>query len=312
MRMKRKIVFMGTPSIGASVLKALLKCDVDIVQVVTQPDKKVGRKQLVEAPPVKGVALEHGLSVVQPTNKQQLYEALVDHDIDAIITCAYGMILPQSVLDLAKIDAINVHASLLPNYRGGAPVHHAIMDGQKKTGITIMKMVKKMDAGDMYVAQSIDIEDSDTTSSLLDRLSTLAYQMILSHINDILDQKLHPIPQDEAKVTYAPIITRELEHINMNQSGEKIYNHIRALLNQPGGYVIIDGQKVKLFDTIYKQQQHKHPINTVVSFTKEACVIAVEHGLLYVSELQVESKKRMHASQLWHGIGKNWMNKEVI
>lgn len=309
--MSLNVVFMGTPSIGASVLQALLEIDVKVVAVVTQPDKKVGRKQVLQASPVKELALENNLVVYQPLKPTDIYSMLSSYDIDGIVTCAFGMFLPQNVLDLAKKDAINVHASLLPKYRGGAPIHHAIINGEKFTGITIMRMIKKMDAGAMFVSKEIEITFQDTTSSVYKKLSQLAYDLTKEHVLDILNNKIISVEQNEEEVTFAPIITREDERINVNQPGEKVYNHLRGLLDFPGGYVIIDGLKVKLYDSKYIKGKHQYPINSVIGFEQDACVIALDGGLLHVYQLQVENKKKMLASQIKHGIGKQWINKEV-
>ncbi len=302
---------MGTPSIGASVLQALLEIDVHVVAVVTQPDKKVGRKQVLQASPVKELALKHNLVVYQPFKPSDIFSMLSSYDIDGIVTCAFGMFLPQNVLDLAKKDAINVHASLLPKYRGGAPIHHAIINGEKFTGITMMRMIKQMDAGVMFASKKVDIALQDTTSSVYEKLSTLAYELTKECILDILNNKIHGVDQENEKATFAPIITREDERINVNQPGKKVYDHLRALLDFPGGYVIIEGLKVKLFHSDYIEMKHDYPTNSVVGFEQDAFVIALDGGVLHVYQLQAENKKKMLASQMKHGIGKQWINKEV-
>lgn len=305
-----RIVFMGTPKIATYVLKALLELPVEVVGVVTQPDKKVGRKQVLTPSPVKQLALKHDLTIMQPKYIAEAEESLTKLQVDAIVTCAYGMFLPSSILQIPTVDSINVHASLLPAYRGGAPVHRAIMANESKTGISLMRMVKKMDAGDVFVQEEVSIEQDDTTSSVLNKLSKLAYQMIKDHLLQILDNQYPSTPQDETQVSFAPIISADDEHLDVSKCGKTIYNQLRALLDEPGGYVYIDDLKVKLFDSHFKKEAHDYPINTIVSFD-QFMVIALKCGLLFVEQLQIQGKKKMSAQQIKHGIGKNWIGKEI-
>lgn len=310
MKQKLKIIFMGTPTIATYVLKALLELPVEVVAVVTQPDKKVGRKQILTASPVKALALEHNLHVLQPNHIRECKEEIQTLQPDAIITCAYGMFLPQSILDIPLIDSINVHASLLPAYRGGAPVHRAIMAGETKTGISIMRMIKKMDAGAVFVKDEVEIQDVDTTSIVLDKLSALAYTMIKNELLDVLEGNTKAIPQEESEVSFAPIISREDEHLDVSKCGKRIYNQLRALLDEPGGYVLINDLKVKLFDSTFVKEEHDYPINTIVGF-EDSLVLALKCGFLYVHKLQIPGKKKMDASQIKHGIGKEWIGVEI-
>lgn len=309
--MKFNVVFMGTPEIGAAILDSLSELDLNMVAVVSQPDKKVGRKQVLQYPPVKIKALEKGYQVLQPFNSQMLYDQLKDLEIDAIITCAYGMILPEKVLKLAKLKAINVHASLLPKYRGGAPIQYAIKNNDRKTGITIMEMVKAMDAGDMFVQESLTIDFEDTTTSLTHKLTRLGQAMVTKYVLAILKGELQSRAQDPELVTFSPIITYEDERIDMKQSGLMIYNQIRSLLDEPGGHIFIDDQKVKIYDVSYEVLVHKHPHNTIIDFNKEACVVALDGGILSIKALQLPNKRKMQAGQIYHNLAKNWIGKVI-
>lgn len=309
--MKFNVVFMGTPEIGAAILDSLSELNLNVIAVVSQPDKKVGRKQVLQYPPVKIKALEKGYQVLQPYNSQMLYDQLKDFEIDAIITCAYGMILPEKVLKLAKLKAINVHASLLPKYRGGAPIQYAIKNNDSETGITIMEMVKAMDAGDMFVQESIAIDFEDTTTSLTHKLTRLGQAMVKKYVLAILKGKLKGQVQDPELVTFSPIITYEDERIDMRQSGLMIYNQIRSLLDEPGGHIFIDNQKVKIYDVSYEALVHKYPLNTIIDFNKEACMVALDGGILSIKVLQLPNKRKMQAEQIYHNLAKNWIGKVV-
>lgn len=310
MNQKYKIIFMGTPTIATFVLKALLELPVEVVAVVTQPDKKVGRKQVLSPSPVKVLAEQNDLYVLQPYQIKDVKEELDELNPDAIVTCAYGMFLPQSILDIPTIDSINVHASLLPSYRGGAPIHRVIMAGETKTGISLMRMIKKMDAGAVFSQDEIEIMPNDTTSILFDKMSDLAYLMTKRDLIDILDRKLIGIPQDETKVSFAPIITRDDERLDLSKCGIKIYNQLRGLLDEPGGYVLINDLKVKLFDSSFTKIDHNYTVNTIVSFD-DGMIIALKCGLLHVYKIQVPGKKKMEAEQIKHGLGKEWIGVKI-
>jgi methionyl-tRNA formyltransferase len=309
--MKKKIVFMGTPIFATAVLNALLDMDVEVLAVVTQPDKKVGRKQVLSAPPVKLLALEHQLPVLQPNRVIECLNTLKDYKPDAIVTCAYGMFLPQEILDVPLIECINVHASLLPKYRGGAPIHRAVMAGEQETGISLMRMIKKMDAGEVFVKESITIGSNETTSDVHDRLMALANRMVKEHLLDILNLNVAPTVQEEALVTFAPIITAEDEHINLEKDGETIYNQIRGLIKFPYGYVIINDLKVKIIEAEFIKKTHNNDVNTIVGFNDDGMIIAINDGLLIIKKLQVQGKRIMDASQVKHGLGKKWIGLEV-
>lgn len=305
--MKERIVFMGTASFSLAVLKMLIEEDYNIVGVVTQPDRYVGRKKVLTMPDVKVEALKYDIPVIQPARIKEDYQAIVDLKPDLIITAAYGQIVPQAVLDIPRLGCINVHASLLPLYRGGAPVHQAIIDGQEKTGVTIMYMVKKMDAGDMIAQKEAPILEEDTVGILYDRLSDLGAKLLKETLPDILKGTNQRIPQDENLVTYAPTLSREDERLDWNMSARQVYNKVRGTNPWPGSYTTYQGKTVKIWAGQVHQcenamKHHAHQDNgTIVKIFKDAIGVKVNDGVYLITELQLEGKKRMSVKDYLNG-----------
>lgn len=305
--MRERIVFMGTASFSLAVLKMLIEEDYNIVGVVTQPDRYVGRKKVLTMPDVKVEALKYDIPVIQPARIKEDYQAIVDLKPDLIITAAYGQIVPQAVLDIPRLGCINVHASLLPLYRGGAPVHQAIIDGQEKTGVTIMYMVKKMDAGDMIAQKETPILEEDTVGILYDRLSDLGAELLKETLPDILKGINQRIPQDENLVTYAPTLSREDERLDWNMSARQVYNKVRGTNPWPGSYTTYQGKTVKIWAGQVHQcenamKHHAHQDNgTIVKIFKDAIGVKVNDGVYLITELQLEGKKRMSVKDYLNG-----------
>lgn len=305
--MKERIVFMGTASFSLAVLKMLIEEDYNIVGVVTQPDRYVGRKKVLTMPDVKVEALKYDIPVIQPARIKEDYQEVADLKPDLIITAAYGQIVPQAVLDIPRLGCINVHASLLPLYRGGAPVHQAIIDGQEKTGVTIMYMVKKMDAGDMIVQKETPILEEDTVGILYDRLSDLGAKLLKETLPDILKGTNQRIPQDENLVTYAPTLSREDERLDWNMSARQVYNKVRGTNPWPGSYTTYQGKTVKIWAGQVHQcenamKHHAHQDNgTIVKIFKDAIGVKVNDGVYLITELQLEGKKRMSVKDYLNG-----------
>lgn len=304
---QKRIVFMGTASFSLAVLKMLLEEKYNVVGVVTQPDRYVGRKKILTMPDVKVEALKHDIPVVQPQKIKEDYQAVLDLKPDLIITAAYGQIVPQIILDAPTIACINVHASLLPLYRGGAPVHQCIIDGQKKTGVTIMYMVKKMDAGHIISQKETDILDDDTVGILYDRLSELGAQLLKETLPSILAGTNDSIPQDESLVTYAPTLSREDERIDWNSTAKQVYNKVRGTSPWPGSYTTYLGKVVKIWAGKVHQcenamKHHAHQDNgTIVKIFKDAIGVKVEDGIYLITEFQLEGKKRMSVKDYLNG-----------
>ena len=228
-----KTVFMGTPDFAVPILDTLIK-NTEVVLVVTQPDKYVGRKKVLTFSPVKEKAIESNIPVFQPVKIREDFEEIKEYQPDLIVTCAYGQIVPKDVLDIPRLGCINVHASLLPKYRGGAPIHHAIMNGDDKTGITIMYMDVGMDTGDMISSSAIPIEEDDTLGTLSDKLSCLGAKLLEETLPSVISGTNRRVKQNENEVSYAYTIKREDEHLNFNKSAKEIYNQVRAL--NPGPF----------------------------------------------------------------------------
>lgn len=302
-----RIVFMGTASFSVAVLKMLVEEGYNVVGVVSQPDRFVGRKKVLTMPDVKVEALKHNIPVIQPARIKEDYEDILALEPELIITAAYGQIVPQAILDAPRLGCVNVHASLLPLYRGGAPVHQCIIDGQDKTGVTIMYMVKKMDAGNIISQRETPILDSDTVGILYDRLTDLGAELLKDTLPSIIEGTNQSIPQDESLVTYAPVLTREDERINWNTTVKNIYNKVRGTNPWPGVYTTYEGKTVKIWaGTIHQCENavkhHAHQTcGTIVKVFKDAIGVKVEDGVYLITEFQLEGKKRMSVKDYLNG-----------
>ncbi|OYD59804.1 methionyl-tRNA formyltransferase [Fictibacillus aquaticus] len=293
---------MGTPDFSVPVLRRLAEDGYEIAGVVTQPDKPVGRKREIKPTPVKEEALKHGIEVYQPVKLKEDYENILALKPDLIVTAAYGQILPKAVLDAPRLGCINVHASLLPEYRGGAPIHKSILDGKKKTGITIMYMVEKLDAGDILTQTEVEIEEHDHTGSLHDKLSAAGAELLSKTIPQLSEGSLKGIPQDDAKVTYAWNITREQEKIEWNQDGNVIYNQIRGLHPWPVAYTTLNGKVMKIWWGEKRETKESALPGTVTSIEQDGfCVATGSNTSIFVTELQPAGKKRMQSRDYLKG-----------
>lgn len=295
--MSERIVFMGTASFSLAVLKMLIKEEYEVVGVVTQPDRYVGRKKVLTMPDVKVEALKYDIPVIQPQRIRNDYQEILDLKPDLIITAAYGQLIPEAVLNAPRLGCVNVHASLLPLYRGGAPVHQAIIDGQDKTGVTIMYMVKKMDAGNIISQKETPIHDDDNLGILYDRLSLIGADLLKETLPSILNGTNASIPQDESLVTYAPTLSREDERINWNLSAKQVFNKVRGTHPWPGCFTTYQGKNIKIWAGKVHQcenaiKHHAHQDNgTIVKIFKDAIGVKVQDGVFLITEIQVEGKR---------------------
>ncbi|MGB4984811.1 MAG: methionyl-tRNA formyltransferase [Erysipelotrichaceae bacterium] len=303
--MKERIVFMGTPIFAAKALQQLIDDHYNVVAVVTQNDKKIGRKQEVIFSPVKQLALDNNIAVLQPENIKTDYQTILDYQPDIIITCAYGQFIPQVVLEYPKFKVVNIHASLLPKYRGGAPIHHVIINGEKETGITLMKSAAKMDAGDILVAKKIDIAIDDTTSSLHDKLIVLGCEMLHEYLPKILNNEIVSVSQNHELATFGYNISKEDEFIDFNQSYIKVYNHIRGLISWPVGYAFINGKKMKFHQVSLTNLTSDKASGTIIGFKDHQMLVSVDHHVLGFGQIQLEGKKKMSADEFYNGVGKS-------
>lgn len=300
------VVFMGTPSFSVPILRMIHEEGYDVLAVVTQPDRPVGRKKVLTPPPVKEEALRLGLPVIQPEKLRgsQELEQILSLNPDIVITAAFGQILPKALLDAPRFGCINVHASLLPKYRGGAPIHQAIIDGEEKTGVTIMYMAEKLDAGDIISQAEIAIEDADNTGIMFDKLSIVGRDLLKVTLPLIIEGKNERIPQDEEKVTFAHNISREQEKIQWSNSARTVFNQVRGLTPWPTAYTTFQGENVKIWSVKEGDTLTKDTPGKVVKINKDSFEVACGDGkTVIVLELQPAGKKRMTAQDYLRGTG---------
>jgi len=299
-----KVVFMGTPDFAVPVLEQLMKDQYEVVAVVTQPDRPKGRKKVLTPPPVKVTAEKFNIPVLQPEkirDEEEINKVLSYHP-DIIVTCAFGQILPKEILDAPQYGCINVHASLLPELRGGAPIHYAILEGKKKTGITIMYMVEKLDAGDILTQVEVPIDERDTVGTLHDKLSQAGAKLLSDTLPRLLKGELNPIQQDDSKATYAYNIKREQEKIDWTKSGEEIYNHIRGLNPWPVAYTTLSEKVMKIWWGEKVQISERKDPGTIVNVDSDGIIVATGNEIaIKILEIQPSGKKRMSAGQFVRG-----------
>lgn len=290
---KARILYMGTPMMSAEVLEALVLKGYNIVCVVAQQDKPVGRKKILEKVPTKVVAEKYNIPVFQPEKIRLDYEFVKEIKPDLILTLAYGQIVPQGLLDIPSLGAINLHGSLLPKYRGASPMQYALINGDKETGITLMQMIDKMDAGVMYAKKSVKIDDEETLSSLTTKLTRCAKELILEYLPLYLEGKLKGEEQDEALVSICPTIKKEQEHLSLEESSERIVNWIRALNDHPGAYLLLDETKLKIWKAKKVNDKVTHKLGEIVLSDKTGLIMQVKDGQIALLELQKEGKNKM-------------------
>ena len=301
-----RIVFMGTPDFSVNVLQGLIdNYRDDIVGVVSQPDRKVGRHQELKYTPIKELAFKYEIPVIQPVKIRNEYQKVLDLEPDIIITCAYGQIIPKEILDYPKYGCINVHASLLPKLRGGAPIHHALIDGYKKTGITIMYMDALMDNGDIIKQRETNISDKDNLESLHDRLSILGRDLLLEVLPSIFNGTNDRIKQNLDEVTFGYNITREEEHIDFNKSSREIFNLVRGLSPMPGANALLDGAEMKIYDCKIVDTVYNNVRGEIVDITKDGFIVCTGDTGVLITSIKPFGKKRMDAVSYINGVGKN-------
>ena len=299
-----KLIFMGTPDFAATVLEGLLDdANYDVLAVVTQPDRAVGRKKEIKMTPVKEVALAHNLPVYQPekmSGSDEMAE-LMTLGADGIVTAAFGQFLPTKLLDSVDF-AVNVHASLLPKYRGGAPIHYAIINGDKEAGVTIMEMVKKMDAGDMIAKASTPITDEDNVGTMFEKLAVIGRDLLLKTLPDYIAGNIKPELQDESKATFSPNITSEEERIDWNKSAREVFNHIRGLYPWPVAHTLLDGKRFKIYEASLAEGQGEP--GQIIEKGKKTLVVATGDGAISLKTVQPAGKPRMSVVDFLNGVGR--------
>lgn len=299
-----KIVFMGTPEFSVPILEGLIE-NHDVIGVVTQPDKEVGRNHVIKFSKVKEVALANDIRVFQPIKIREDYDDIVKLNPDLIVTCAYGQIIPKVLLDLPKYGCINVHASLLPKLRGGAPIHRAILNGDMKTGITIMYMDEHMDTGDIIQSEEVLIEKDDTVGTLHDKLSVMGKELLLNVLNKYKDGNFPHVRQDDSEATYAPIIKREDELVDFNKTSLEIYNKIRGLNPFPVAYATLDGKVMKLYASSIKDNVYTSKKNgEIVRVYSDGIGVSTRDSEIVITEIKPEGKRKMSVKEYLNGIDK--------
>ncbi|MFU2164288.1 methionyl-tRNA formyltransferase [Streptococcus pluranimalium] len=302
---KTRLIFMGTPDLAATVLEGIIADgSYDILAVVTQPDRAVGRKKEIKMAPVKEVALANNLPVYQPEklSGSQEMEAIMALGADGIVTAAFGQFLPGKLLDSVGF-AVNVHGSLLPKYRGGAPIQYAIINGDHETGITIMEMVRQMDAGDMIAKAAIPITDEDNLGTLFDKLAILGRDLLLRTLPDYIAGKIKPEPQDASQATFSPNISAEEERIDWRKSNREIFNLIRGLNPWPIAHTLWNDQRFKIAEVELVDGQGQP--GEIIAKTKKTLVVATGAGALSLKCVQPFGKPQMSISDFLNGLGRD-------
>lgn len=305
-----KIIFMGTPDFSVPVLEGLIK-NYEVVLVVTQPDKKVGRKHTLTFSPVKQLALNNQIPVFQPEKIRDDYEPILKANPDLIITCAYGQIIPESILNIPTMGAFNVHASLLPKYRGGAPIHKCLINGEKETGVTIMYMDKGMDTGDMVAKKHYTILNEDNVGTLHEKLSILGRDLLLEVLPDIINKTNKRFPQNHEEATYAYNIKREEERLDFFKKGEEVINHIRGLNPWPLANFLVNDEEYKALEATFTPLPQTTP-NKVVDIKKDSIGISVLDGIVYLKKIKPYGKKAMDVKDFLNGVKKEEVNNWII
>lgn len=305
-----KVVFMGTPEFAIPVLKKLIE-NTNVVLVVTKEDKAVGRKRVLTPSSIANVASENGIEVFKPHRLRQDYQIILDKEPDIIITCAYGQIVPKEVLDYPSLGCVNVHASLLPKYRGASPITQVIMNGEEKTGVTIMYMDEGIDTGNIIHATEIPIEDNDTYGTLSEKLSVLGADLLMKTLPSIVDETNFSLAQDESEATYVGLLKREDERLDFNDTAKNIVNKIRALNPEPLANILIDNEEWKIIKAEVGESSTGE-IGIIREIGKDYFSINCQDGCVNIKEIKPFGKKNMLVKDFLNGYKKeNLINKKV-
>lgn len=302
---------MGTPSFAVPILEALIE-KTNVVMVVSQPDREKDRKGNVIYSPCKSIAINNNIPVFQPLKIREEYQTILDKKPDIIVTAAYGQIIPIELLNYPKHGCINVHGSLLPKLRGGAPIHHAIMNGDKEAGVTIMYMDKKMDAGDIISQRSIEIDDDMILDELYYKLSLLGRDLLMDTLPSIIDGTNNRIKQNEDEVTFGYNITKEEEKINFNDKIDNVYNKIRGLSSIPGAYAIINGKRMKIYMSEKTNIISDAIPGTILDINSDGIFVSTNDYVIKLTDIKLEGKKRCLVKDFINGIKKEDYINEVF
>ncbi|MTB65028.1 methionyl-tRNA formyltransferase [Streptococcus sp. zg-86] len=299
-----KLIFMGTPEFSSIVLKGLLAdSQYEILAVVTQPDRAVGRKKEIRVTPVKEVALAHNLPVYQPEKLSGSPEldALMSLGADGIVTAAFGQFLPTKLLNSVHF-AVNVHASLLPKYRGGAPIHYALINGDSEAGVTLIEMVKEMDAGDMIAKHAIPITDEDNVGTLFEKLAVVGRDLLLENLPAYVAGELKPKAQDPSQVTFSPNISPEEERLDWTKTNRQVFNHIRGMYPWPVTHTLLKGERFKIYEATLAEGSGKP--GEIIALSKKELLVATGQGAIALKTVQPAGKPRMGIADFLNGFGR--------
>ncbi len=298
-----RLVFMGTPDFAVPTLKALIDSEHEVIAVVTQPDKPKGRGKEMQFPPVKEAALQAGIPVYQPlkVRSEEFVAEISAWKPDAIIVAAFGQLLPKSVLELPKYGCINVHASLLPKYRGAAPIQQAVIDGEKESGVTAMMMEEGLDTGDMLKKAVVPLSDKETGDSLHDKLAALGGELILSVLKELEEGTSVRTPQRDEDSSYVKMLKKEMGCIDFSMPAEKIERLIRGLNSWPSAYTHVNGKTLKIWEADVLDTEYEGSPGQIVELTKDSMLVKTGKGTLSLRQVQLEGKKRMEVSAFLRG-----------
>lgn len=302
MHKKYKVIFMGTPLIASYCLDAILNLDfVDVIAIICRSDKPIGRKHIIDFCPVKKTALAHNIKVLQVEKISSLCEEIKQLNPDLIMTCAFGQFVPTSILNLPKYKCVNLHASLLPKLRGGAPIHHAILNNEKVTGWTLMYMSNRLDAGDIIAQCNINIDANETCKSLYQKMCLAIKPFINKHFLSLFNEQVNATKQNDTEATYAPNITHEDEKINWNNPSIKIDAKIRGLYDKPMAYTSLENQLIKIHQAIVTDIKATKVPGTIESLAKDMIVVATQDNCIGLKKIQIAGKKPTDITQIING-----------
>lgn len=298
-----RIIFMGTPDFSVPALKALVEAGHDVIAVITQPDKPKGRGKEVQMPPVKEQALEYNIPVYQPVKARdpEFVKFLTDLAPEVMVVAAFGQLLPKSILDIPKYGCINIHASLLPKYRGASPIQYAVINGEKESGITTMMMAEALDTGDMLDQAKVTLDLKETGGSLHEKLSQIGGSLIIKTLNKLEDKTAIRIPQDESKFTYVGMIRKTMGDIDWSMEADVIERLIRGLNPWPSAYTGWNGKVIKIWEADVVDKEYAGAFGEVVEVGKDYLVVKTGKGGLSIKELQMQGKKRMDIGAFLRG-----------
>lgn len=298
-----KVIFMGTPIFASIILDELIK-KYNVIMVVCQPDREKDRKGNIIYSPCKKLAIENNIQVFQPLKIRDEYQKILDMNPDIIITAAYGQIIPDIVLNYPKYGAINVHGSLLPKLRGGAPIHHAIINGDKEIGVTIMYMDKRMDAGDIISQRAIPLTNDMNLDIAYEKLAILGRDLLIETIPSIINGTNNRIHQDENEVTFGYNITKEEEKINFDDTSMNVYNKIRGLSSIPGAYAIINNKRMKVYSSTISDIKSKNLPGVIEDIRNDGIYVNTKDYIIKLTDIKLEGKKRCPVHEFINGIKK--------